>query len=92
MRNPLTRIQKLLEKRKLKHDLETILSTPEGARFFKVFLRHCGVTRTQFSADPYAIVAAEATRRLAMSYLQILGQDDPQHLINQIENEENNDD
>lgn len=57
-------------------------------RFFKIFLQQAGVTRTQFSNDPYVIVAEEATRRLAMSYLHLLGRDDPQILINQIEEQE----
>ena len=69
----------------MREDLEAILDTPHGERFFKQFLSDCGVTRTRFSLDPYEIVAGEATRRLAMSYLHLLGQDDPQHLINLLE-------
>jgi hypothetical protein len=82
-------VQRLREKKELREDLEAILETPHGQRFFKVFLKHCGVTRSTFSNDPMKIVADEATRRLAMSYLQILGKDDPQHLITMIEDENN---
>ena len=62
----------------MRDDLTTITETVAGARFFKQFLKDSGVTRSRFSHDPYEITAAEATRRLAMSYLHLLGQDDPQ--------------
>lgn len=82
-------VERLREKKELREDLEAILETPHGQRFFKMFLRHCNVTRATFSNDPMKIVADEATRRLAMSYLQLLGKDDPQHLITMIEDETN---
>jgi len=84
-----TSIERLREKKELREDLMAIMETPHGQRFFKTFLRHCNVTRTTFSNDPMKIVADEATRRLAMSYLTLLGQDDPQNLINLIEDETN---
>jgi len=88
MLNKITRpLKKLREEQELRNDLEAILATPHGQRFFKTFLRHCNVTRSSFNSDPYRIVEQEATRRLAMSYLHLLGRDDPQHLISMIEEE-----
>jgi hypothetical protein len=81
----MTTLERLKQKRQIRDDLTAIMETPHGKRFFKQFLKDCGVTRSRFSLDPYEITAAEATRRLAMSYLHLLGRDDPQHLINIIE-------
>jgi len=81
-------LERLKARRQMRDDLQTILETPHGERFFKQFLKDCGVTRSRFSLDPYEITAAEATRRLAMSYLHLLGKEDPQHLINIIEEEQ----
>jgi hypothetical protein len=81
----MTTLERLKQKRQIRDDLTAIMETPHGKRFFKQFLKDCGVTRSRFSLDPYEITAAEATRRLAMSYLHLLGKDDPQHLINIIE-------
>jgi len=81
-------LDRLKKRRQMRDDLQTILETPHGERFFKQFLKDCGVTRSRFSHDPYEITAAEATRRLAMSYLHLLGKEDPQHLINIIEEDQ----
>jgi len=81
-------LDRLKARRQMRDDLQSILDTPHGERFFKQFLKDCGVTRARFSHDPYEIVAIESTRRLAMSYLHLLGKEDPQHLINIIEQDQ----
>ena len=81
-------LDRLKTRRQMRDDLQSILDTPHGERFFKQFLKDCGVTRSRFSHDPYEIVAIESTRRLAMSYLHLLGKEDPQHLINIIEQDQ----
>ena len=88
IKKTLNALDRLKKRRQMRDDLQTILETPHGERFFKQFLKDCGVTRARFSHDPYEIVAAEATRRLAMSYLHLLGKEDPQHLINIIEEDQ----
>jgi len=69
-------------------DLLSIVETPAGERFFKRFLRDCGVTRPKFAADPQATAFNEGKRHLAMSYLNLMGRDDPQNLIDIIEQEQ----
>jgi transposase-like protein len=80
-------LSKLREKAKLKEDLTNILETPHGKRFFKVLLRECHVTKPVFHSDEAKLRECEGRRRLAMSFLTLLGQDDPQELINKIEME-----
>lgn len=80
-------LEKLREKAKLKEDLIHILETPHGQRFFKVLLRECHVTKPVFHSDDAKMRECEGRRRLAMSFLTLLGQDDPQELINKIEME-----
>jgi hypothetical protein len=86
----LNSIQKLREKSKLKSDLITILETPAGKRFFEVLLRECHVTKPVFHADTNKLRECEGRRRLAMSFLTLLGQDDPQQLITKLELENRN--
>jgi len=83
----LNSLEKLREKAKLKEDLINILETPHGQRFFKVLLRECHVTKPVFHSDDAKMRECEGRRRLAMSFLTLLGQDDPQELINKIEME-----
>lgn len=83
----LNSLEKLREKAKLKEDLINILETPSGQRFFKVLLRECHVTKPVFHSDDAKMRECEGRRRLAMSFLTLLGQDDPQELINKIEME-----
>lgn len=83
----LNSLEKLREKAKLKEDLINILETPSGQRFFKVLLRECHVTKPVFHSDEAKLRECEGRRRLAMSFLTLLGQDDPQELINKIEME-----
>jgi len=78
-------LSRLREKAKLKEDLTHILETPQGKRFFTVLLRECHVTKPVFHADEAKLRECEGRRRLAMSFLTLLGQDDPQELINKIE-------
>jgi hypothetical protein len=80
-------LSRLREKAKLKEDLINILETPQGKRFFTVLLRECHVTKPVFHADEAKLRECEGRRRLAMSFLTLLGQDDPQELINKIEME-----
>ena len=80
-------LTKLREKAKLKEDLTNIIETPQGKRFFKVLLRECHVTKPVFHSDEAKLRECEGRRRLAMSFLTLLGQDDPQELINKIEME-----
>lgn len=80
-------LSRLREKAKLKEDLTNIIETPQGKRFFKVLLRECHVTKPVFHSDEAKLRECEGRRRLAMSFLTLLGQDDPQELINKIEME-----
>jgi hypothetical protein len=85
----LNTIMKLREKRKLRDDLLSILETEPGKRFFRILLRECHVTKPVFHSDVDKLRECEGRRRLAMSFLSLLGQDDPQFLINKIEEENN---
>ena len=80
-------IKKLRDKKKLRDDLLSILETDPGQRFFKILLRECHVTKPVFHSDVDKLRECEGRRRLAMSFLSLLGQDDPQFLINKIEEE-----
>ena len=80
-------LTRLREKAELKEDLINILETPQGKRFFTVLLRECHVTKPVFHSDEAKLRECEGRRRLAMSFLTLLGQDDPQELINKIEME-----
>ena len=80
-------IKKLRDKKKLRDDLLSILETEPGQRFFKVLLRECHVTKPVFHSDVDKLRECEGRRRLAMSFLSLLGQDDPQYLISKIEEE-----
>ena len=42
---------RLRKRGELRSDLIKILETPEGQRFFKVFLRECHVTKPVFHSD-----------------------------------------
>ena len=86
----LSTLERLRDKAKLKEDLINILETPQGQRFFKVLLRECHVTKPVFHSDDAKLRECEGRRRLAMSFLTLLGQDDPQELINKIEMENKN--
>ncbi len=86
----LSTLERLREKSKLKEDLINILETPHGQRFFRVLLRECHVTKPVFHSDNAKMRECEGRRRLAMSFLTLLGQDDPQELINKIEMENKN--
>lgn len=85
----LKNIERLRKKAQLRNDMQSILSTPEGARFFKVLLRECHVTKPVFHNESTKLRECEGRRRLAMSFLNLLAEDDPQHLINKIELENN---
>lgn len=78
-------LKRLREKAKLKEDLHTILKTPEGERFFRNLLKECHVTKPVFHSDDNKLRESEGRRRLAMSYLDLLSEDDPHKLINRLE-------
>ncbi len=78
-------VGRLREKSQLRNDLINILETPAGDRFFKVLLRECHVTKPVFHSDEAKLRECEGRRRLAMSFLTLIGQDDPQQLINKLE-------
>lgn len=78
-------VARLREKSQLREDLINILETPAGDRFFKVLLRECHVTKPVFHTDDAKLRECEGRRRLAMSFLTLIGQDDPQQLINKLE-------
>jgi transposase-like protein len=80
-------VARLRQRGELRDDLNTILSTPEGKRFFKVLLKECHVTKPVFHSDNNKLRESEGRRRLAMSFLSLMGQDDPHQLINIIEQE-----
>lgn len=83
-------LRKLLEKRQLKEDLTHIIETPHGERFFKMLLRECHVTKPVFHSDTNKLRECEGRRRFAMSLLTLLAQDDPQKLIDRLEEEGKN--
>ena len=66
-------LTRLREKAKLKEDLINILETPQGKRFFTVLLRECHVTKPVFHSDEAKLRECEGRRRLAMSFLTLLG-------------------
>lgn len=91
MANPLTtHLQKLRRQRQFKEDLTLILETDHGKRFFAQMLHDCNVTRPRFFSDPMTTQWNEGRRHLAMSYLNAVGRDDPQNLIDIIEQETQN--
>jgi hypothetical protein len=83
-------LKRLRRKAQLKNDLEQILTTSAGVRFFDVLLRECHVTKPVFHSDEAKLRESEGRRRLAMSFLNLLAEDDPQRLINKIEQENQN--
>jgi hypothetical protein len=83
--NPL---KKLRARQQFRDDLLTIAATPAGDRFFRRLLRDCGVTFPKFSSDPQVTAFNEGKRHLAMSYMNLMGRDDPQKLIDIIEKEQ----
>lgn len=86
MKNPLANLK---ARRQFREDLLTLTQTPAGERFFKRFLRDCGVTKPRFTTDTQQTAFNEGRRHLAMSYLNLMGQDDPQSIIDIIEQEQN---
>jgi len=84
-------LKRLRKKARLKEDLTQILNTQEGVRFFAVLLRECHVTKPVFHSDEAKLRESEGRRRLAMSFLNLLAEDDPQQLISKIEQENQND-
>lgn len=82
-------VTRLKERGELRSDLLKILDTPEGERFFRVLLRECHVTKPVFHSDDAKLRECEGRRRLAMSFLSLLGQDDPQQIINRLGEEHN---
>lgn len=82
--NPLA---KLRQRQQLKEDLTHIIETPQGKRFFEMMMRECHVTKPVFHADTNKLRECEGRRRFAMSLLSLLSQDNPQILINMLEEE-----
>lgn len=82
-------VTRLKERGELRSDLLKILDTPEGDRFFRILLRECHVTKPVFHSDDAKLRECEGRRRLAMSFLSLLGQDDPQQIINRLGEEHN---
>jgi len=54
--------------------------------FFTQFLKDCHVIPPVFHSDPQKVDRAEHSRRIGMSYLKLLAEDDPQSIISRIEN------
>lgn len=77
--------EQLQERAELRNDLLAILDTDAGKRFFKVLLRECNVTKPVFHEDDKRLRESEGRRRLAMSFLSLIAEDDPHQLINKIE-------
>jgi|TARA_R100000482_G_C5045979_1_gene110474 hypothetical protein len=85
----LRNLDQLKERLKLRDDLISIIETPAGKRFFRVLLRECHVTKPVFHSDNNKLRESEGRRRLAMTFLSLIAEDDPQQLINKIELENN---
>ena len=80
------RLKQARERKELRDALEQIMELkPYGPTFFKYFLKHCNVTKPRVTTDPYKSIWNEARRHLAMSYLNLMAADDPQRLINLLE-------
>lgn len=79
MMNPFKR------KIRLARALRNIYDTPDGKIFFEELLRHTGVTQPVFSKDPMEIQWNEGRRHLAMSYLTMISQNDPDSLKGRLE-------
>jgi hypothetical protein len=77
-------IQRLQDRRNFRDALEKLLATDHGKLFFRRFLRDCNVVNPKFSMDPMKTAYNEGKRHLAMSYLSVLSQDDPQALIDRM--------
>ena len=91
MKLHLMNLKRLRKKAQLREDLIQILETPEGKRFFAVLLRECHVTKPVFHSEESKLRESEGRRRLAMRFLNLLAEDDPQQLISKIEQENQND-
>jgi hypothetical protein len=81
----INKIKKLRERQRFRNALRGILETEDGRVFFEGFLKHCHITKSHFTNDPYRIVEEESLRRLAMSYLQLLGKDNTDFILSQLE-------
>jgi hypothetical protein len=53
--------------------------------FWTQFLRDCNVTKPRFHRDPIEITRLEGQRHLAMSYLSLLGRDDTDYILAEME-------
>jgi hypothetical protein len=72
----------------MREALISILETDSGKVFFKQLLKDCNVSKPQFHRDPNEIIWNEARRHLAMSYLTLVAKEDPQSIIDIIEQEQ----
>lgn len=86
-RGILKQIGKLRRRLLFRNALSRLIKTEDGKVFFETFLEHCHVTKTQFSSDPMKVVEQESLRRLAMSYLSLLGRDNTETILAQFETE-----
>lgn len=69
-------LNRLRRKKEFQTALRDIYETPSGKVFFRYFMEQCFVTKPRFSKDPMEINWNESRRHLAMSYLNLLAQDD----------------
>ena len=89
MLEPMKRqLERLRDRTQFRNCLLRLRDNPDFGVFFRMFLRHCSVTKPRFSRDPQEILWWESRRHLAMSYLSLLAQDDPQTLIDRLEREQ----
>lgn len=84
------RLKKMRERKKF-HDC--LLNLQEASplafeEFLKTMCKECHVTKPVFFTEPERMYAAEGRRKLMMGILSLIGEDDPQHIINRMEKEQ----
>lgn len=77
----------LRKQRRYQELLNSLWETPEFREWLGYVSRQCNVVNPVFFKDPNEILWHESRRQLFMSWMKMLAQDDLQHLINRIENQ-----
>lgn len=88
MNSPIAqRIAILRRQRRYQALLRHLWEIPEFQEWMALVSRQCNVTNPVFFKDEKEIIWHESRRQLFMTWLKMLGQDDIQHIINRIENQ-----
>lgn len=65
-------------KEKAEDDVYTILSTPQGRRFFYRMIKECGVYSTSFDSNPHRMAFLEGQRNVGLSLLAQMNESRPE--------------